>query len=190
VVSEAELKQVEYGLVPTGPGWYVLNACEATWFDKKGRGFSAALESRGHMDQVGISLYVLRPGEPMALYHWETDQEDFLVLSGEALLIIEGKERSLRQWDFVHCPPKTKHAIIGAGNSGCVIFAVGAREHHTYRDADGVLHGKPDWGSYAVNEAAIRHGAGVAQETTEPSIAYADFAIKEPTQYHEGLLPG
>src|SRR4051794_13274949 len=107
VVSEAELKKVEYGLVPTGPGWYVLNAREAAWFDKKGRGFEAALESRGNFDQIGISPYMLRPGEQMAMYHWETDQEDFLVLSGEALLIIEGEERSLRQWDFVHCPPKT-----------------------------------------------------------------------------------
>ena len=36
---------------------------------------------------------MLDPGEPMAMYHWETDQEDFLVLSGEPLLIVEGEER-------------------------------------------------------------------------------------------------
>ena len=190
MVSEAEFKKVEYGLVPTGPGWYVLNAREAAWFDKKGRGFEAALESRGYFDQIGISLYVLRPGEPMAMYHWETDQEDFLVVSGEALLIIEGDERSLRQWDFVHCPPQTKHAIVGAGDVASVIFAAGAREHHTYRDADGVLHGKPDWGSYAVDEAALRHRAGVTQETTESTTAYADFTKREPMPYRDGQLPG
>ena len=43
--------------------------------------------------QVGVGLSVLDPGEPMAMYHWETDQEDFLVLSGEPLLIVEGEER-------------------------------------------------------------------------------------------------
>ena len=38
--------------------------------------------------------------------------------SGEALLIVEGEERPLRQWDFVHCPPGTKHIVGGAGR-GC-----------------------------------------------------------------------
>ena len=126
----------------------------------------------------------------MAMYHWETDQEDFLVVSGEALLIIEGDERSLRQWDFVHCPPQTKHAIVGAGDVASVIFAAGAREHHTYRDADGVLHGKPDWGSYAVDEAALRHRAGVTQETTASTTAYADFTKREPMPYRDGRCPG
>ena len=49
------------------------------------------------------------------MYHWEADQEDFLVARGEALLIVEGEERPLAQWDFVHCPPNTKHNIVGAG---------------------------------------------------------------------------
>jgi hypothetical protein len=40
------------------------------------------------------------PGEPIGMYHWEANQEDFLVLS-EALLLVEGEERPLRQWDFV-----------------------------------------------------------------------------------------
>jgi uncharacterized cupin superfamily protein len=66
---------------------------------------------------LGIGLTVLVPGDPMTMYHWETDQEDFLVLSGEALVIIEGEERPLRQWDFVHCPPETQHAIVGAGDA-------------------------------------------------------------------------
>ena len=35
------------------------------------------------------------------------------MLAGEALLIVEGEEPSLRQWDFVHCPPGTKHVIVG-----------------------------------------------------------------------------
>jgi glyoxylate utilization-related uncharacterized protein len=31
------------------------------------------------------------------------------VLYGEALLLVEGQERPLRQWDFVHCPPETPY---------------------------------------------------------------------------------
>ncbi len=99
----------------------------------------------------------------MAMYHWEADQEDFLVVVGEALLIVEGEERPIRQWDFVHCPPGTKHTILGAGDGLCVVVAVGAREHQ-----DG-----PHWGAYTVDEVALRHEAGVAHETTVPDEAYA-----------------
>ena len=109
---------------------------------------------------------MLDPGEPMAMYHWEADEEDFLVLSGEALLIIEGEERPLRQWDFVHCPARTKHMIVGAGAEPCVVLAVGAREHQTTRGPDGTLEWVQDWGAYTVDEAALRNGAGVEEETT------------------------
>ena len=115
----------------------------------------------------------------MAMYHWEADQEDFLVLAGEALLIVEGEERPLRQWDFVHCPPETKHVIVGAGAGPCVVLAVGAR----------VLSTGPDWGGYPVDETALRHGAGVEQETTDPFEAYAPVQKREPTGYREGWLP-
>ena len=93
MVGEARLDRTEHGTIAAGPGWYVLNAREAAWFDKKGRGREAVLEHRGHFDQIGVSLYVLLGGEPMAMYHWETDQEDFLVIAGEALLIIESFAR-------------------------------------------------------------------------------------------------
>jgi uncharacterized cupin superfamily protein len=115
----------------------------------------------------------------MAMYHWEADQEDFVVLEGEALLIIEGDERPLRQWDFVHCPPDTKHTIVGAGDGRCIVLAVGARQHMD----------SPDWGGYTVDETALRHDAGVEQETTVPAEAYARFNRRQPARYGEGWLP-
>jgi uncharacterized cupin superfamily protein len=122
---------------------------------------------------------VLDPGEPMAMYHWEADQEDFLVVAGEAVLIVEGEERPLRQWDFVHCPPNAKHTIVGAGDGPCVVVAVGAREHE----------GKPDWGGYPVDEIAARYGASAAAETTEPKEAYAHLTRRQPVGYRDGWLP-
>ena len=110
---------------------------------------------------------------------WEADQEDFLVLSGEALLIIEGEERPLRQWDFVHCPPKTNHVIIGAGEVPCLVLAVGGREHQA----------APGWGGYSVDELALRHGAGVEVETADAKRAYARVRKYEPTPYQNGWLP-
>jgi uncharacterized cupin superfamily protein len=77
---------------------------------------------------LGMAIRVVNPGEPTDTYHWETEQEDFLVLSGEALLIVEGQERRLKQWDFVHCPPETRHAFVGAGDGPCVLLCASSRQ--------------------------------------------------------------
>jgi Cupin domain len=105
MVPEAPLEQTETGLVPKGDGWFVLNAKNARWYYTDGRPAHCDLEGDTDFPQLGINVVVLGPGEPMAMYHWETDQEDFLVVAGEAVLIVEGEERRLRTWDFVHCPP-------------------------------------------------------------------------------------
>jgi uncharacterized cupin superfamily protein len=183
MVPESRLEPTEHGLVPRGDGWFVLNARETRWYHVEGR--SAICEFEGEFEgeqdflQLGINLSVLGPGEFMAMYHWEADQEDFLVLAGEALLIVEGEERPLRQWDFVHCPAGTNHVIVGAGDGPAVVLAVGARDQST----------GPDWGAYTVDEAALRHGAGVDRETTDQRQAYARFTKREPTRYQEGWLP-
>ncbi len=179
MVPEAPLEPTEHGFVPGGDGWFVVNAREVPWHDGEGRGAVCDFEGDVEFAQLGINLSVLAPGETMAMYHWEADQEDFLVLVGEALLIVEGEERALRRWDFVHCPAGTNHVIVGAGDAPCLVLAVGARERST----------GPDWGGYTVDEAALRHGAGVDQETTDPNEAYARFPRREPTRYREGWLP-
>jgi uncharacterized cupin superfamily protein len=180
VLSEARIEHADGGLVPVDDGWFVLNAREARWTHAEGRGARLTFEGETEFPQVGIGLFVLAPGEPIGMYHWEADQEDFLVLSGEALLIVEGEERPLRQWDFVHCPVDTKHIIVGAGDGPCVVLAVGAREH---QDDD-------DWGGYTVDEVALRHGAGVERETNDVDEAYSHLPRRQPTRYREGWLPG
>jgi uncharacterized cupin superfamily protein len=182
MVEEAPLEHTENGLVPTNNGWFVVNAREAAWWERPGRGACCWFE--GFSDavdfaQVGVNLCVLAPGEPMAMYHLEHDQEDFLVLSGEALLIAEGEERPLRRWDLAHCPADTEHVVVGAGSGPCVILSVGARTRSR----------EPEWGRYTVNEAAIRHGAGVEEETTEPDLAYARFGEGAPARCRDGVLP-
>jgi len=167
--------------VPCRPAsWFVLNAREARWRHRPGRGESLPFEGPTDFPQIGITLFVLGPGEPIGMYHWEADQEGFLVLSGDALLLVEGEERPLEQWDFVHCPVGTKHMIVGAGAEPCAVLAVGAREH---QDGAG-------WGAYTVDEVALRHGAGVEQETTDQELAYARFPTTIPTRYRDGWLPG
>jgi uncharacterized cupin superfamily protein len=179
MVPEAPLEDTEHGRRAAGEGWYVLNARHAKWYDRGERGAYCDFEAGQDWEQVGVGLYVLGPGHPMAMYHWEADQEDFLVVHGEALLIAEGEERPLKQWDFVHCPVGMSHVIVGAGDGPCVVVAVGARAH---QDGEG-------WGGYPVDEAARRHNASAEEETTDPEVAYARFPRRKETRYQEGWLP-
>jgi uncharacterized cupin superfamily protein len=180
VIPEAPLERTEHGLRPAADGWYVLNARDAPWLARPDGTASCETEGDVEFGQVGVFIRVLSPGSPLGLYHWEADQEGFLVLSGEALLIVEGEERPLRQWDFFHCPPGTRHIIVGAGETTCVLLSIGSREHQRGRE----------WGAYTVDEAALRRGAGVAEETADAEQAYAGFPRYSWTPYREGWLPG
>jgi quercetin dioxygenase-like cupin family protein len=179
MIPEAALERTENGLVPKGEGWFVVNAREAAWRHGEDRPAICDFEGDPEFSQIGIHLNVLEPGQAMAMYHWEADQEDFLVIAGEALLIVEGQERPLRAWDFVHCPPETKHTIVGAGNGPSIVLAVGARDRST----------GPGWGGYTIEGAALRHGAGVEEETTDERKAYARFARRTPAPYRDDWLP-
>jgi uncharacterized cupin superfamily protein len=175
--AEAPLEETEHGRIPAGEGWFVLNAKDARWRHDGQGGKLTFFEGEAAMWQLGVNVSVLEPGEPMAMYHYENAQEDFLVLSGEPLLIVEGEERPLRPWDFFHCPPGTNHVIVGAGDGPSVVLAVGLRG------------GGEDWGAYTVDETALRHGAGVEEETTDARTAYARFPSDRFCRYEEGWLP-
>ena len=172
--KESRLRQTPAGKVPEGSGWFVLNAADAQWMTGV-FGAYTRFEGEARFPLVGINIGVLEPGQPACYYHAENDQEDFLVLSGECLLLIEGQERLLKPWDFVHCPPWTKHVFVGAGDGPCAVLAVGTRAGAQTL--------------YPVSELAQRHRAGVKQETGDPSEAYADIADDVETSYQDGWLP-
>ena len=175
IPEEARLEEVGSGLAPVSPGWFVVNVGEAAWLRNDAFGGRCVFESSPRVlaerpnaepqpfDQIGFTLAVLEPGKPTGMYHAESSQEDFLVLAGECLLLIEEEERPLRAWDFVHCPPGTRHTFFGTGQEPCVIFMTGARRE------DGTI-------VYPVSETARAHGAGVGVETNSPSEAYAPFS--------------
>jgi uncharacterized cupin superfamily protein len=179
MVEEAQLEKVDSGLAPVTDGWFVVNVGEAAWLTNDAFGARCVFEGdrpvfrrRPDLDvqkfaDVGFTLAVIAPGQPSGLYHAESNQEDFLVLAGECLLLIAGEERRLRAWDFVHCPPGTEHVFVGGGDGPCVIFMTGGRT----REKSIV---------YPSSELARRHGAGVATETTSPSEAYASYPHWQP----------
>src|SRR3954470_7037182 len=146
-MAEARLE----GGVPQTAGWFVANAVDIPWEHSEFRSMGKfGGEGEAHFDDVGIALYHLRPGQAMAMYHHEAGQEDFLVLRGTPLAIVEGEERPLEAWDLFHCPPRTPHTIVGAGEEPVLVLAVGARlEKGSAR--------------YPVDATAVRHGAGVEE---------------------------
>jgi uncharacterized cupin superfamily protein len=162
-MGEAPIADTPSGRVVESDGWFVLNAAEAAWDTMPGVGAWCGFEAAGGSErrQYGVGVHVLWPGQVNGKYHWESDQEGFLVLSGECVAIVEGQERRMRQWDYLHCPPGTEHILAGAGDGPCAIFMIGARSPEKRV-------------RYTVSDVAARHGASVSEETGDSEEAYAD----------------
>ncbi len=171
------MEKAATGLVAATPGWFAVNVRDAAWVTSGSFGDECIFEGDAvPFEQVGYALAVLEPGQPNGLYHREANQEDFLVLSGECLLLVEGEERPLKAWDFVHCPAGTEHIFVGAGDGPCVIFMAGARTNP--RDT-----------VYPRSELALRHGASAERDTEVPEEAYAPFSLWKdgPPKSWDGL---
>ena len=167
--QEAPLQETPAGLEPTGDGWFVVNVRDTAWLVHDAFGSGCTFESRqnGHFPELGINISVVAPGQPLCLYHEENAQEAFLVLAGECTLLVNGEERPLRTWDFVHSPAGTEHVIVGAGDGPAIVLAVGAR-HETES-----LH-------YPASDLAAKYGASAEVDTPDPGEAYARFERPQP----------
>jgi uncharacterized cupin superfamily protein len=170
------------GLVVDGEGWFVVNARDSRWRSEGPLGSYCTFEGKRRFPQLGINVNVLEPGQAMGMHHRENAQEDFLVLAGECVLIVEGQERRLKAWDFVHCPGGTEHIIVATGDRAAIVVAVGARGRGV---GGGVV--------YTVSEVAARYGASVERETTSAAEAYEKIRKDLPrsrwVEYREGWLP-
>jgi uncharacterized cupin superfamily protein len=167
-VPEARIVETDTGAVVESEGWFVLNAADAQWTRHELSGRWVNFESDANpFTEFGIGIHVLQPGEPNGKYHAEEVQEGFLVLSGECICLIEGEERRLKAWDFVHCPPGTLHIFVGAGEGPCAILMAGTR-----RPGRGI--------HYPVDERAAWYGASAPFETDSPPEAYSDW----PREFH------
>ncbi len=167
--EEARLEETPAGLRPSGEGWFVVNVRDTAWVVHDAFGSGCVFENReaAPFRELGINIGVLQPGQPACLYHEENAQEDFLVLAGECVLLVEGEERPLRAWDFFHSPPGTQHVIVGAGDGLSIVLAVGTRP-----DSEHLL--------YPVSELASRYGASAEADTSDPREAYARFNRPQP----------
>ncbi|HTX69634.1 MAG TPA: cupin domain-containing protein [Thermoleophilia bacterium] len=180
MTDEAHLEELESGLAPVTDGWFVVNARDAAWRAHPEFGARCNFElhqgviggrddlQAARFPQIGVNLDVVWPGQPASLYHAETEQEDFLVLAGECVAVLEDEQRTLHAWDLVHCPPGTHHVLIGAGDGPCVILMLGARPN---RGID-----------YPRSEVALKYGAGVETPTDSPTEAYAPHEPWRPAR--------
>jgi len=162
-LTEARLEQSDAGLVAASEGWFVVNVRDAAWVTSPVLGDACVFEGDAvPFPELGFTIAVLQPGQSGGRYHREQNQEDFLVLQGECIALVENQERRMKAWDLLHCPPGTEHAFVGAGEGPCAIFMSGSRRH-------------PGSAVYPRNELALLHGAGVEQETDHSKKAYAPY---------------
>ena len=167
-MHEATIEDTPAGRLPADDGWFILNLDEIGWRTIPGIGTWCIFESPNSPSKtLGIGVHVLTPGEPPCMYHRESDQEGFLVIAGECLAIVEGQERRMRTWDYLHCPPETEHITIGAGEGPCAILMVGTR-------------GPNPTQHYPADPVATRHGAAVATPTDLVEEAYAGMPPSQP----------
>lgn len=173
-MQEAQAEETPYGRYIRSDGWFVLNLADALAVrnDEKGGAMYPLEGQDARFGDFGVNVRVLWPGQPNALYHAQHAQEGSLVLAGECTLVVEGEERPLRQWDFIHCPPGTRHVFVGAGEGPCSILMIGSRPEEES------LH-------YPVSEVAARFGASAARDTDDGDEAYADW----PGEYRPVRLP-
>ena len=162
-MHEAKIEDTDTGRQPADDGWFILNLEEIGWATVPGGGTWCVFEPPDRRSPLlGIGVHVLWPGDTPGYYHAESEQEGFLVLSGECIAIVEGQERRMRPWDYLHCPPGTYHITVGAGDGPCVILMVGTRS------PDITTH-------YPVNDLAARYGASPPHDTHTSKEAYADL---------------
>jgi uncharacterized cupin superfamily protein len=142
---------------------FVRNIADAHAWEHPVHGVTIDLDTReAPFRDTGINIIVLSPAQPSCKYHSESVQEDFLVLGGECLLILEGEERTLRAWDFVHCEPGAAHVFVGAGDGPSWILQIGARREGMTLD-------------YPLLELAAKYGAATPEPTTDGNVAYSDW---------------
>ncbi len=161
-MREARIDETEQGRLPVGEGWFILNLGEMPWETVPGFGVWRDVDwarASGDTPSVGVHIHVLQPGETNGYYHAEAAEEGFIVLSGECLAVVEGQERPMRQWDYLHSPPGTAHATIGAGDRPCAILMFGSPDPRR----------KVEW---IADEIAARHGASVERATSDSGEAY------------------
>lgn len=160
-MHEARIEETPAGRVPADAGWWILNVAEIAWTTVPGGGTWCVFEApSAPSETLGIGVHVLPPGESPGKYHAEEDQEGFLVLDGACLAIVEGEERPMRQWDYLHSPPGTAHITIGTGDEPCTLLMVGTR-------------GRGERTQYLADPVAARHGVAVSTPTEDSREAYA-----------------
>jgi uncharacterized cupin superfamily protein len=177
-VREAEIEETAEGRVARGDGWFILNLGQMAWQTVPGFGSWCSFDAPNkNADEpgIGVHVHVLMPGEPNGYYHAEAAQEGFVVLSGECVAVVEGQERVMRQWDYLHSPPGTAHITVGAGTGPCAILMFGSPDSSR----------KVEW---IADTVAAKHGASVSRTTGRASEAYEDApsvaAVRAPAPFN------
>ena len=177
-VPEAGLEQTEFGLVPSGEGWFVVNAREARWRIDDLGAFTASRARRASSRSGSTSSCSRRASRWRCTTTRTTRRTS---LCSPARRWRSSRARSGRCGSGTCCIARSAPATSCSARARgpCVLLAIGSRS------------GGEDWGAYPVDETALRHGASVEQETTKSEggvRAVHDAHARDPLP--GGLAPG
>lgn len=109
-----------------------------------------ALGDAGGLDQFGVNLMTLQPGNWSSQRHWHSDEDEFIwVLEGEVTLVTDKGKTVLRAGDCAAFPHNVAdgHHLINEGRTPVVVLEVGTRSKTdvcTYPDIDMVVSNTDD----------------------------------------------
>ena len=176
-VPEAPLDRTENGLQAAGDGWFVVNARDAVWGESETMGvFTRLGESKAaRFPQLGFNIGVLWPGQPACMYHREPNQEGFLVLAGECILLVEGRAAADEAVGLLPLPGGHRPS---SGRD--------RRPSPASRSRSG--RGRVGMSSIRCPSSPRSTGGRSRSETADPKEAYAGLTV-EDTAYKDGWLP-
>lgn len=98
-----------------------------------GERFQALRRELG-VDSFGVNLIVLQPGQRGRIHAHERQDEVYLVLEGELMLLIKGVEHVLGEDRVVRVGPAVRRQLVNAGAQRLVLLALGGSGSHAGRD--------------------------------------------------------
>ena len=118
-------------------GWFVLSLIGARGFATDGHGAFCPFERPARARRLRPRRARAAARRAVGALPPRGRAGGLLVLAGECIAVVEEQERTLRAWDYLHCPAGTAHAMLGAGGAGARSYGrrASARRTSTTRSA-------------------------------------------------------
>jgi len=94
-----------------------------------------SLRRRLGVTSFGMNQIVLQPGQRGRIHRHARQEEVYLVLEGELVLIVEGEESRLGTGELARVAPDVRRQLVNRSPVRVVLLALGGATEHQGRDA-------------------------------------------------------